>query len=407
MHRRKPPGWPAYMVGKKLSRGGIAYYWQPPTRSRKLGCPVEAEALGTDYAHAKRRCDEVLNPQLHSWLRPENSSRTAHPLPGTFAWLIAIYKASPKYLQRASGTRADYDAVLSLVVGHKLRDGRVFGELSLKSVTPGAADRLHAILLEGGRGNRRRTAKLAMDVCRRAWRVVYRDKPAMVPVDNPFAQMELSYKPKTTRAATYEELATFVNKADALGHGSIATAALIAFFWLQREEDIFLRLAWSHYRPTEAPNSVRIFHHKNGEIVEVPLYDVDGTDLWPDLVPRLDSQLPTGTLLVMRDRPDRKRKLHLPWATSAINPVRHVQRIVAKIREAAGLPPEITFTSFRHGGHTDAADAGLTDAQIRALSGHKTAAMVTIYAKQTKDQRLAGARKRLEARRTKRGNLSE
>jgi hypothetical protein len=50
---------------------------------------------------------------------------------------------------------------------------------------------------------------------------------------------------------------------------------------------------------------------------------------------------------------------------------------------------------------------GLTDAQIRALSGHKTAAMVSVYAKRTKEQRLAAARKRLEARRTKGGNLSE
>ena len=71
----------------------------------------------------------------------------------------------------------------------------------------------------------------------------------MVLFENPFARMELSYKPKITRAATYEELIAFVRKADALGFRSIGTAALIAFFWLQREEDIFLRLAWSHYRP--------------------------------------------------------------------------------------------------------------------------------------------------------------
>jgi hypothetical protein len=368
---------------------------------------VEAEALGTDYADAKRRCEGTLNPQLHSWLRREAPSGTARPLPGTFAWLIAIYKASPKYLQRASGTQVDYDAVLSLVAGHKLKDGRCFGELSLASITPGAADRLHSKILAGGKGNRQRTAKMAMDVCRRAWAVAYRDKPTIVPAENPFARMELSYRPNVTRAATYEELIAFVQKADALGYRSIGTAALIAFFWLQREEDIFLRLTWSHYRPNDAANSVRIFHHKNGEIVDVPLYDEDGADLWPDLVPRLNSQPRVGTLLVMRDKPDRKSKVNLPWATSAINPVRHVQRTVARIREAAGLPSEITFTSFRHGGHTDAADAGLTDAQIRALSGHKTAAMVPIYAKQTKDQRLAGARKRLEARRTKRGNLSE
>jgi hypothetical protein len=108
--------------------------------------------------------------------------------------------------------------------------------------------------------------------------VAYRDKPNLVPFEDPFARMELSYKPKVTRAATYEELSAFVTAADALGYRSIASAALIAFFWLQREEDIFLRLAWSHYRPNDAPNSVRIFHHKTGELVDVPLHDDDGSD---------------------------------------------------------------------------------------------------------------------------------
>jgi hypothetical protein len=145
---------------------------------------------------------------------------------------------------------------------------------------------------------------------------------------------------------------------------------LIAFYWLQREEDIFSRLVWSHYRPSDTPDIVRIFHHKNGGLVDVPLYDSDGSDLWPDLVLRLDRETKLGTLIVMRDTPDRTRKAHLPWATSAQNPVRHVQRVVAKICRAAVLPSDITFTSFRRGGHTDAADAGLTDAQIRALSGH-------------------------------------
>jgi hypothetical protein len=246
-----------------------------------------------------------------------------------------------------------------------------------------------------------------MDVCRRAWRIAHRDKPTIVPFENPFARMELAYEPKETRAATYEELRAFVSAADALGYWSIGTAALIAFFWLQRVEDIFLRLAWAHYRPSDAHNLVRIFHHKNGQLVEVPLYDEDGSDLWPDLTRRLDRATRLGTLLVMRDRPDRKHQVHLPWATSAANPVRHVQRVVTKIRQAAGLPSEITFTSFRHGGHTDAANAGLTDAQIRALSGHKTAAMIRVYAKATRDQRVAGARKRAEARRTKGDNLSE
>ena len=70
----------------------------------------------------------------------------------------------------------------------------------------------------------------------------------------------------------------------------------------------------------------------------------------------------------------------------------------------AGLPEDITFTSFRHGGHTDGADSGLTDAQMRALGGHKTTAALLRYAKDTEEQRRDGARKRLN-KRTEKGEF--
>jgi hypothetical protein len=78
------------MVGKKLRRGEIGYYWQPPTWARKLGCAIEAEALGTDYALAKRRCDETLNLQLKAWLDGCSSDEPSRPLVRTFAWLVTI-----------------------------------------------------------------------------------------------------------------------------------------------------------------------------------------------------------------------------------------------------------------------------------------------------------------------------
>jgi hypothetical protein len=62
------------------------------------------------------------------------------------------------------------------------------------------------------------------------------------------------------------------------------------------------------------------------------------------------------------------------------------------------LRDELTFTSFRHGGHTEGADADLTDAEIRAQSRHKTAKVLPRYAKRTMKQVAAGARKRRAAR---------
>lgn len=119
-----------------------------------------------------------------------------------------------------------------------------------------------------------------------------------------------------------------------------------------------------------------------------------------ELTERLDSTERRGTLIVMRDKPDHRRKIHLPWNEHTF---RHR---VAKIRTLAGIDPAAKFMGLRHGGNIEGADAGLSDAQLRALSGHRTTAALLRYAQTTSKQRRVAARKRLEAR-TKRGGLSE
>jgi hypothetical protein len=54
------------------------------------------------------------------------------------------------------------------------------------------------------------------------------------------------------------------------------------------------------------------------------------------------------------------------------------------------LRDELTFTSFRHGGFTEAGDAELTDAQIRAQSRHTSAKVLPKYVKRTTRQVVAG-----------------
>ncbi len=142
---------------------------------------------------------------------------------------------------------------------------------------------------------------------------------------------------KTTRPFTHVELLKFVQAADNANEASIGTAAMIAFFWLQREEDILTRLSWSQYRPSDAPEIVRIFHHKTGKLVDLPLTDDDGTLLWPELTERLDSFPRYGTLIVMRDHPDRRRKIHLPWKED------YFRHRVAAIRAAGGIDSKAKF----------------------------------------------------------------
>ncbi|MDP4024495.1 hypothetical protein Q8W71_17870 [Methylobacterium sp. NEAU 140] len=390
------------MVAKRLASGQTAYYWRPPTHALARGCALAPEALGTDYAVAKARCDDVLNPQFEAWrsegVAPEPTDRVRI---GTFDWLVALYKSAPQYSGRPERTRRSYDAALRDVAGYVLKDCRRLGAAAVASITPGLADRLYDKLRVKPDGTlRTRSAILSMTVAKRAWNVAHRSRADIVPSANPFAKMGLSHKAKATRPVTHDELTRFVAAADAAGEPSLGTAAMIAFFWLQRQEDILSRLTWGHYRPANAPGIVRVFHHKTGELVEVPLFDTDGTALWPEIMDRLDGATRRGTLIVIREQPDRWTKQHMPWQ------IDYFRHRVAETRAAAGIDPEVKFMGLRHGGNVEGANAGLTDAQLRALSGHLTTAALLRYAQATPHQRREGARKRLAAR-TKREDLSE
>jgi hypothetical protein len=406
--KRKPPGWPDYMEAKP-SAGGLRYYWNAPSWARKRGYTIKSEALGTDYGAAKARCDDYLNPLFSSWRTGDESDAKRSFAVGSFDWLVADYKGAKRYTKLPARTRSGYDRALEDVAGFILKDGRRFGALHLKSLDAKAIDKLYDKLKVGSNGTlRHRSALLSMTVCSLAWKVGRRNRPAIVPETNPFKGIDVEYEPKQNRAATLAELMQFVNAADEDGSPSLGTAAMIAFYWLVREEDIFSRMAWSDYRPAEHPNHVLAWHHKNRktEKVAIPLLDGDGTEFWPEMTARLEGVPCTGTLIVMRDSLDPRKKVYMPWMTGGRNPMRYVQAEVRRICRATGLPEDITFTSFRHGGHTDGADSGLTDAQMRALGGHKSTAALLRYAKETNAQRTIAARKRLN-RRTERGNLSE
>ena len=123
---------------------------------------------------------------------------------------------------------------------------------------------------------------------------------------------------------------------------------------------------------------------------------------YPELMAELDAlkRERIGGLMLRRDWGER-----LPWPTER-GDLDHLRHKVKSIIRAAGLRDELSFTSFRHGGFTEAADADLSDAEIRAQGRHKSAKMLPRYAKRTMKQVEAGAKKR-RTMRTKADNLSE
>ena len=76
----------------------------------------------------------------------------------------------------------------------------------------------------------------------------------------------------------------------------------------------------------------------------------------------------------------------------------HMSRRVKEVIRAASLRDELMFTSFRHGGFTEAADAELTDREIMAQGRHKSPKVLGKYAKRTERQVAKGTRKRIASR---------
>ncbi len=413
---------PRYCRRKPLKSGRWGYFFEPPTWARRQGSQIKAEALGEDYWVAVDRAESLLLPAFDSW-RSRGLSDMVPPaiVPGSFNWLVGIFKAHQKWKDIDHKTQRLYEQGLRLFADHKLKDGTRAGSKQISDFTKGFVDAVYAKLLvveeKDSQGNvitreRRRFANAAMVACRRAWFVGQRAEEKTVPAVNPFSRMGLKARAsgqavRETPTATWDELVIFRAKAVDLGYRSVATAALVTWEWLQREEHVFGSFDVTHYRPKERPNSVRIVHPKNGEEAWWPLFDETGESLFPELMAELDEIKETAIsgLVFRRDHKHRKSRTPRPWITERKD-LRYLRQVVKEIIRAAGLRDELSFTSFRHGGFTEGADSDLTDAELRAAGRHRSSRQLPTYAKRTRKQLISGTKKRREER-TKAAGLSE
>ncbi len=414
----KPPCWPKYMLAKALKDGAIGYYWNLPTWATEQGCKLHRADLGRDYATAKKRA-ETYNELFKAWRAqnkdpgPDDQEKAARV--GTVDWVIAQFQSSDEYLEDIDATtRTNYDGGLRLIAEHKRKSGMRFGETPIGEILPHHVDRLFKKLRDGGKGGRVTTVTHAIRAMRRAWNVAHHYNAVIVPEANPFRKVKgAGSTGRETEYATLDQLETFVSKANELGHPSVALAALVTNHWYQREIDILRRMVWSDYEPGVR---VKVRHYKNrnrrkGEkenVIWLALCDPNtGTALFPEVEAQIAVTPVRGPLMVMRDKPDARRKKPLPHQAYTVD---YFGKLCREILDVTDIPKTVTFASFRHGGFTETGDAGATDSEMLSGGGHKTRGVLSIYTKRTNPQAINLAKKRLElrtAQRTKGGNLSE
>jgi hypothetical protein len=311
---------------------------------------------------------------------------------GTVAWLFRQYFASDNCKERVSErTRPDYENLAHMICEVPTKDGRSVGDLSIRSITPRAADKIYGKVIAGPKGERLRQGEKALSLARHAWRVVHRLHPTLFDpkVPYPFDGTTKKRRVMKPKAAVNRELVyRFARGAIALGCPEAAAAAVICFEWLQRPENVLAGyITWQDYRPDAFPHALKIEHHKTGVEVWHPLEEetAEGVvQFYPEAEEILSHVPRRGVPMILQKRAD---------ATLPYTIVRMGKR-VRKLRDKLGLPATFTLDACRHGGMTELEQAELTDGQGRALSGHRTQRAYQGYAKRTLERALPATRKR-------------
>lgn len=413
---------PKYTLPKTLSDGRLAWYWSPPPHVLTADVPLARTALGQNTVKAFDKA-RTLNTQLDTWKRegrlPDEAPRAPEVLRGSIDHAFATYRehAPEKHKSFASldpANQRETKRYLDAFADYRLKDGRRMGELMATQLSPGAVDRVYSNMMTVTEGRhagrkRRRSMNLMMAACRRAWSVAHRAEARLFPEANPFAKMDLDGSMAETKPATLAELEAYEAAAIELGWPEMAYAARASWELLQRPEEIFEKVAWTHWRPADRPAHVFLGFSKTNAPIWKPLEERNPDD--PDGPPvrfyeRLEELLAMvpkrGALVMVRDA----RKGPRPKGKPDTRPVfftaytkRYFYDRAGVIREKAGLPAHCTPAAFRHGGLTELGDGGLPDTLAQALSRHRQRGTLDRYIHRTDGQMKTAARLRLAHRR--------
>lgn len=399
---------PRYVNAKTLASGATGFYFNIPVRYLKLGCPKLNEALGNDYAVACGASGgggraATLNGLFDEWNSTRKGVaifREATPAIGTVDWLFSEYRRSKAYTQKVGiRSQTGYEWLMRAVCDTQNKKGVRIGALPIKSISPRAADKLYDKFITTDRGERLRRGEKLTVLCRKAWRVVHRLFPAEFARDipNPWSGTTMKTRVVQTKpAATRDQVYAFARGCVKRGQPECGAAAVIAFEWLQRPENVIAgHVKWTGYRTGSHP-TIQIEHHKTGMVIDHPLEETlaDGTvvKFYAEAEDILSHLTRRGTPMILREirtvKGDGEKVAAKPYSFSGM------QKIVQRMRKDIGLPNEFTLDACRHGGMTELEEAELTDGQGRALSAHKTKESYAGYAKRTAPRMLAATRKR-------------
>ena len=265
--------------------------------------------------------------------------------------LMSFYRTTNEYRRLKHNSKQAYALLIKDA-------SRYIGEQKAESIGVTQADRLFQTIQKDISNHR---AVHVVKLLRRVWNTCMRHGKVK---RNPFQKMSIKALPDRKVLWEPAQVDTFIEKADELGLHSIGTIALLCYHLCQRPGDM-RKLSAEHVKDGVAS----IQQEKTGIEVEIPLSNA--------VIERLNTYgYPVNP---------NTGKPHDRWA---------VNKLTRRVRIAANLPDELQIRDLRRTGATEMAEAGCTEDELRAVTGHQTRDVLSIYVRPTAKLAAAGVSKR-------------
>ena len=325
-------------------RHGKPHYY---FRYRGKRWPIPAphtEGFATAY-------DKLL---AHINANPFRSGASVEFMPGSLGWAIEKFQASPLYNERAKTTRVNYRRVLD-----QLRDG--YGTGLLRDLEP---RHIRRIRNEIAAKSTTTGSDIAMSLISRLWEFAIeqlgQDNLGADPVRGVKRIHQHEHEPWPP-----ELIERFLSGAKS----SLRWAVKLALYTGQRRSDL-VKMKWSQFwRDERGRYWIDVRQQKTGAALSIPCHTALRVEL--ENMPRLAETILVG---------DRGAPLLADSLSASVR---------KQLREM-GVNGYVIH-GLRKNAAVELINAGCRDAEVMAITGHKTAEMVAHYSKKRDQRELAGA----------------
>lgn len=336
-------------VERRVTKSGIKWGVYPKKHVR------DATGYGGqvfDREDDANRYSRMVQRAFQDWKDAQRDN--IHIEPHTVDYLVSYYYTTKEFKERLTeSSKIHYRLALRSATEIVMENSsKPFGDFYYNRVDAVVADRLYLAIKTRFSAHR---AAHAIKALRRVWYVCARHGKTAFDT-NPFKKMGVAGLPRRTVRWTPKEIDQFIKTADEMGYEAVGTLALMCYELCQRPVDM-RKVTWD-----AIIDGAFVFEQqKTGVQVEIPISD--------ELQARLDT-LPRSN----------------EYNNVVINPLtqkpfdrRLYNKYAQIVRDKAGLPEHLKLGDLRRTGATELAHSGCTNTEMRAVTGHKSLDVLSIY----------------------------